>query len=272
VLAARCPVVCTRLSHRPSAALPALQELLYQSLHALVAFESVTPGSLPPSSSSRAGCPSPATHPVRALRCAPPAGRRRQPALASRWRGACGPTPGAGISGQDGSRVGGRGRWKRPCDFPIPACGAWALRELQRLCQMAKAPPNGGEWRAWYARLCKLINQYHERSDKAVRFTRRLLREMDSLWVFLSHHGVEPTNNRGERALRFGVQWRKRSLGTASDKGNRWVERILSLKETCRPRGIDLSCAGRCRQQLLLWAAARSRLASVALKIRDSTL
>jgi transposase len=36
------------------------------------------------------------------------------------------------------------------------------------------------------------------------------------------------------RALRFGVQWRKRSLGTASDKGNRWVERILSLKETCR--------------------------------------
>src|SRR3989442_159228 len=36
------------------------------------------------------------------------------------------------------------------------------------------------------------------------------------------------------RALRFGVLWRKRSLGTASTKGNRWVERILSLKETCR--------------------------------------
>ena len=57
---------------------------------------------------------------------------------------------------------------------------------------------------------------------------------MDSLWVFLVQHGVEPTNNRAERALRFGVLWRKRSLGTASDKGNRWVERILSLKETCR--------------------------------------
>src|ERR687887_418353 len=36
------------------------------------------------------------------------------------------------------------------------------------------------------------------------------------------------------RALRFGVLWRKRSHGTASAKGNRWVERILSLKETCR--------------------------------------
>jgi transposase len=121
----------------------------------------------------------------------------------------------------------------------LAACGAWALVELQRLCQMAKAPPTGGDWRAWYARLCKLINQYHERSDDAGRFARRLLREMDSLWVFLSHHGVEPTNNRSERALRFGVLWRKRSLGTASEKGNRWVERILSLKETCRLRAVS---------------------------------
>ena len=121
----------------------------------------------------------------------------------------------------------------------LSTCGAWALVELQRLCQMAKTPPSGGEWRAGYARLCKLINHYHERSDEAGRLARRLLREMDSLWVFLSHHGVEPTNNRGERALRFGVQWRKRSLGTASDKGNRWVERILSLKETCRLRSVS---------------------------------
>jgi hypothetical protein len=64
---ARCPIVCTSLSHHPSAAPPALQELLYQSLQALIAsltaliaFESVP--------SSRAGSPSPATRPVRALR------------------------------------------------------------------------------------------------------------------------------------------------------------------------------------------------------------
>ena len=52
--------------------------------------------------------------------------------------------------------------------------------------------------------------------------------------MFLVQHGVEPTNNRAERALRFGVLWRKRSLGTASAKGNHWVERMLSLKETWR--------------------------------------
>src|SRR5215510_4960920 len=51
---------------------------------------------------------------------------------------------------------------------------------------------------------------------------------------------VLKTSGRGDplaefnRAHRFAVLWRKRSLGTASDKGNRWVERILSLKETCR--------------------------------------
>jgi len=116
----------------------------------------------------------------------------------------------------------------------LAACGTWALAELQRLCHMATTPPTGGAWRAWYARLCKFIDQYHDRHDDAGRFARRLLREMDSLWVFLTHHGVEPTNNRAERALRCGVLWRKRSLGTASDKGNRWVERLLSLRETCR--------------------------------------
>src|SRR5215468_9880353 len=58
--------------------------------------------------------------------------------------------------------------------------------------------PTGGEWRVWYARLCKLIEQYHDRADDAGRFTRRLLREMDSLWVFLAQHGVDPTNNRAE--------------------------------------------------------------------------
>jgi transposase len=34
-------------------------------------------------------------------------------------------------------------------NLDIAACGQWALAELQRLCHMAKAPPHGGEWRAW---------------------------------------------------------------------------------------------------------------------------
>src|SRR5207245_10845706 len=114
----------------------------------------------------------------------------------------------------------------------LAACGAWALTELQRLCHMATAPPTGGTWRAWYARLCKLIDHYHDRQDDAGKFARRLLREMDSLWVFLAQPWVEPTNNRAERALRFGVLWRTRSVGTASDPGYHGVERSRVLQQS----------------------------------------
>jgi transposase len=119
----------------------------------------------------------------------------------------------------------------------MATCGRWALKELQPLCQMAKAPPTGGEWNAWHARFCNLIGRYHERTDDAGRLARRLQREMASLWVFLCEHGVEATNNRAERSLRLGVLWRKRSGGTDSVKGNHWVERSLSLRQTCRQLG-----------------------------------
>ncbi len=122
-------------------------------------------------------------------------------------------------------------------DPELAACGTWALSELQRLCHMAKAPPSGGEWSMGYARFCRLIDRYHERSDEAGRLVRRLQREMASLWTFLIENGVEATNNRAERALRFAVMWRKCSNGTASVKGNQWVERTLSLRHTCRQLG-----------------------------------
>ena len=54
--------------------------------------------------------------------------------------------------------------------------------------------------------------------------------------MFLDVQGVEATHNIAERAHRFGVLWCKRSQGTRSEKGNRWVERILSLRHTCRIR------------------------------------
>jgi transposase len=121
-------------------------------------------------------------------------------------------------------------------DDKISRFGSNALSELCRLCHMAHAPPPIGEWRAFYARLIKLITRHHGNDDDTGRFSARLLREIDSLWLFLEKAGVSPTNNHAERMLRFAVCWRKRSLGTISDKGNRWVERILSLRQTCRLR------------------------------------
>jgi transposase len=123
-------------------------------------------------------------------------------------------------------------------DIPeLASCGKWSARELRRLVKMAKAPPTIGEWRAFFARFCHLIALYRDCESEAGTFVRRLEDEMDSLFVFLTEHGVEPTNNFGERMIRFAVLWRKRSQGTKSEKGNHWVERVLSLRQTCRLHG-----------------------------------
>ncbi len=119
-------------------------------------------------------------------------------------------------------------------DPELAKCGRWGLRELQRLCHMAHEPPTRGQWAAFYMRLLRVISKYCDRKDEAGTLVRRLQDEMDTLWVSLHEEGVAPTNNHAERMLRFAVIWRKRSFGTASEKGNRWAERILSLRQTCR--------------------------------------
>ena len=116
--------------------------------------------------------------------------------------------------------------------------GRRVMTELQRLVHWAQAPPTSGEVQTWYARMVHLIDQYCARRDEAGTLARTLDRELGALWTFVVEEGVEPTNNRAERALRFAVLWRKLMQGTYNEKGDRWVERILSLRETCRLRGI----------------------------------
>lgn len=110
--------------------------------------------------------------------------------------------------------------------------------ELQRLTHWANAPPTKGEVATWYARMCHLIDLYKARKDEAGRLARLLDAEMGSLWVFLLEEGVDPTNNRAERVLRFAVLWRRMMQGSFNEKGDRWVERILSFRETCRLRNL----------------------------------
>jgi transposase len=123
-------------------------------------------------------------------------------------------------------------------DLAISWFGQRVCSELQRLIHWANAPPTQGEVATWYARMCHLIARYKDRKDEAGRLARLLDSEMGSLWVFLLEEGVEPTNNRAERALRFAVLWRRMMQGSFNEKGDRWVERILSLRETCRLRNL----------------------------------
>ena len=65
-------------------------------------------------------------------------------------------------------------------------------------------------------------------------FCKELVEHSEHLWTFLEVEGVEPTNNAAEQALRHAVIWRKLSFGTQSKSGSQFVERLLSVIETCR--------------------------------------
>jgi transposase len=65
-------------------------------------------------------------------------------------------------------------------------------------------------------------------------FCKELYEHRERLWLFVDVEGVEPTNNAAEQALRHAVIWRKLSFGTQSASGSRFVERMLTVIETCR--------------------------------------
>ena len=63
---------------------------------------------------------------------------------------------------------------------------------------------------------------------------REILVLKDALFTFVRVAGVEPTNNAAEQAIRPAVLWRKGSFGTDSERGSRFVERILTAVATLR--------------------------------------
>lgn len=124
-------------------------------------------------------------------------------------------------------------------DESLQRFGKNILDLLQQLCHFANKPPSSKKWEDWFSHFMLMLFLFEGGDDDAGKLARRLAGEMDNLWTFLEEDGVEPTNNRAERSLRFAVLWRKRSMGTQSDKGDRWVERILSLKQTCKIRTVS---------------------------------
>jgi transposase len=72
---------------------------------------------------------------------------------------------------------------------------------------------------------------------KTAGLCRALLKREKALWRFASTPDLEPTNNLAERMLRPAVVWRKKSFGSNSQTGCRYVERMLSVIQTLRQRG-----------------------------------
>jgi len=69
---------------------------------------------------------------------------------------------------------------------------------------------------------------------RVAKFCENLIHLESALWTFARVDYVEPTNNFMERLVRLAVLWRRRSFGCNSAAGCRFVERILTVVQTCR--------------------------------------
>lgn len=71
-------------------------------------------------------------------------------------------------------------------------------------------------------------------SKEVSKLCHQLLEKWNSLFTFIYHEGVEPTNNLAERSIRPGVQSRKISYCTRSENGQHLRARLLTVSQTCR--------------------------------------
>lgn len=85
-----------------------------------------------------------------------------------------------------------------------------------------------------------LIDGLASGSNDLGNFCENILDHFDKLWVFSKFPDVEPTNNLAERDLRKIVLWRKKSYGTRSNRGQRFVERISTVCGTLKRIGENI--------------------------------
>lgn len=117
------------------------------------------------------------------------------------------------------------------------------LHELtKRILKMRGRVRDGTlQWKTFQRRMPKLQKRVESLLESGARFSgklggkcREILKHKECLWTFVEDKNVEPTNNFAEQIVRQGVIWRKISFGTQSDRGARYVERILTVCATCR--------------------------------------
>ena len=72
-----------------------------------------------------------------------------------------------------------------------------------------------------------------EQSSQSGKF-KDILKHRDALWTFVNVEGVEPTNNHAEQQVRHAVLIRKISGGTQSERGSRFIERMLTTVASLR--------------------------------------
>lgn len=131
---------------------------------------------------------------------------------------------------------------------PMGRIGERLYRLAKKILRMRARVRDGPlAWATFQKRMTPLMEQVEALLEEGAsgRYTlsgkcRRILKRRKHLWTFVCDARVEPTNNAAERVVRQGVLWRKSSFGTQSERGARYVERILTVCATCRLQGRSI--------------------------------
>jgi transposase len=75
------------------------------------------------------------------------------------------------------------------------------------------------------------------KGNHAQNLAKRFREHGEAYFRFITTPGIEPTNNLAEQAIRFVVIDRRITMGTRSDTGRRWCERIWTTIATCAQQG-----------------------------------
>lgn len=87
------------------------------------------------------------------------------------------------------------------------------------------------------ALLSALATSVNNPDRKAAGTSKDLRGLFDCMWTFARYPGVGPTNNLAERRIRPAVPSRKGNFGTQSERGGRFVERMLTVVATLKLPG-----------------------------------
>ena len=110
------------------------------------------------------------------------------------------------------------------------------LRELFAVIHRRETMTAAGFQRALEVarqRVLKIATTRVPRGSHAQNLAKRFRKHGESYFRFITTPGIEPTNNLAEQAIRFVVIDRRITLGTKSETGRRWCERIWTVIATC---------------------------------------
>ena len=128
-------------------------------------------------------------------------------------------------------------------DRKVKRLGHDLMREQRLLFEQWRRYKAGEiTWRSFQRQAGPIRNQFNSLlvrgsfsgNEQLIGFCDEILPRKQHLWTFLEVEGIEPTNNTAERTLRPAVIYRKLSFGTQSAAGSRYLERILTISESCR--------------------------------------